>query len=764
MSLTGVIDIAFRHGLGDCVHLAHVLELYRRRGFGVRVTGDKSKEGLWRLLGIETGHGAAPAHDWSYPDGWSDPSGQDARASKIAFNLNRPPLPDLGDRQALWEELLALRLGVRARIPEWAWRDVDAFLAERPRPLVLLHANGHSAIRDKDLPLNLMLATQILLADRGFGVVVLDWDRRSPVLGLPEICSIQDRWPRMPLECLAALQYRADVMVGIDSGPLHFASLTDVPCVGIWRRHLPSRSGLPNPRSVHLVPRALATSSSRGRSSRWVMIGYALGEPSSVEILNAVEQLLDRCAGSAWRSRLDSRTEAGSASLAGVWALAPDQDLPDRVLADAPLVEITEGRIASVDGVGVSREELEAAWGGPLEYHVNRSRELSVAFAFLAVDRASGERIELGLTGAARTGERIELETFVSGVPGATEEEASLNSVRILRRLQRPPVRAAPAADPLLAALRLGTWRPDLASHELEQLVDLPTPEARRAAAGRLAAASGIATPELLEAMRRFGSSGEMQQGSFQVTAAIWTGRELQDCRIRVLVPDSYQPGAPLLLLVRPASVPLEVWEAVAEEHGMPLVAPELPGETREAQRLALLDVLRWARRHFDVDEARIFLRAVDCPPGSAEDLAWPCLDLFASVADLSEAESAGSDLAGFDTARRNPLPERIVACVANEPLRRYWLEVQPCPGGPAEVEVERLERGRIRVRREGTAALRLLLTESMLDESGELIVEVDGAPACHAPALDRGRLLEDFAERFDRLFLPTHGLSISPS
>lgn len=46
------LRLGFHHGLGDCVHYAHVLELYRRRGHRVLLSVESNKTGLWSLLGV----------------------------------------------------------------------------------------------------------------------------------------------------------------------------------------------------------------------------------------------------------------------------------------------------------------------------------------------------------------------------------------------------------------------------------------------------------------------------------------------------------------------------------------------------------------------------------------------------------------------------------------------------------------------------------------------------------------------------------------
>ena len=42
----------FDHGLGDCVQMAHVLDLYRRRGYDIQVHYEPNKQAVFETAGF----------------------------------------------------------------------------------------------------------------------------------------------------------------------------------------------------------------------------------------------------------------------------------------------------------------------------------------------------------------------------------------------------------------------------------------------------------------------------------------------------------------------------------------------------------------------------------------------------------------------------------------------------------------------------------------------------------------------------------------
>ncbi|MFO0277736.1 MAG: TylF/MycF/NovP-related O-methyltransferase [Planctomycetota bacterium] len=288
------LRLGFHHGLGDCVHYAHVLELYRRRGHRVLLSVESNKTGLWSLLGVPHVVDRSFGNPWSYPAEWGNAAAPLELANKVAHNAARHR-PTLGSAQEIWSELVGVRLSIRESIPAWAWAEAMAFVAALPRPLAIVHAQGNTSAAKKNLSAATTVALQQRLVASGFGVVVADWDRRSAVVDSPGVRCLHLRWAHTPMAVFAALLFLADAMIGIDSGPLHLATVTDVPSLGIWLRHDVRHCSLPSPRSWHRVPDATVRAATAEQREAWHMIPYSAAiEPGVDRIVGVVGEMLDR--------------------------------------------------------------------------------------------------------------------------------------------------------------------------------------------------------------------------------------------------------------------------------------------------------------------------------------------------------------------------------------------------------------------------------------------------------------------------------------
>ena len=255
------VRVRFPHGVGDCVYFAHALPLYVRRGHQVTVSCAPDKRILFEPCGVEVVH-----DDPGYPEVHWDESapvgqltGQNyAVCNKAASNFRRPPMPDIGDPQSLWQEFADVRLDIAPFIPAPSWDAARRFLADLPRPVVLLHTVGNAFQDTKSLPPDLTLGLYRELLDTTEGtVVLLDWDNRVPRLASYRLRHLLDDWEWITVPTLMALIHEADLLIGIDSGPFHAARFTDTPSMGVFPHpyHYPARVTLPRARQLCLVPR-----------------------------------------------------------------------------------------------------------------------------------------------------------------------------------------------------------------------------------------------------------------------------------------------------------------------------------------------------------------------------------------------------------------------------------------------------------------------------------------------------------------------------
>jgi hypothetical protein len=65
---------------------------------------------------------------------------------------------------------------------------------------------------------------------------------------------LPDDWHPLDLPELFGLYERADLLLGVDSGPLHFARFSRVPALGLWTHHSPCGYAPPREDTAHLVP------------------------------------------------------------------------------------------------------------------------------------------------------------------------------------------------------------------------------------------------------------------------------------------------------------------------------------------------------------------------------------------------------------------------------------------------------------------------------------------------------------------------------
>lgn len=207
---------------------------------------------------------------------------------------------------------------------------------------------------------------------------------------------------------------------------------------------------------------------------------------------------------------------------------------------------------------------------------------------------------------------------------------------------------------PLLAAASaLAAGSPSPASGEGEHLgkalaaaVDLPTPDARLAAAVRLAGRTDVTIEAWLAAMRTFGDFQRTMPGPVSEKATLQVGDAKEETPIAVFVPRDYVPGkpAPLLLALHGAGGEghdeNELWQAAADAIGMLVVSPtdasaDVGYRYTDAERRRVLAALRWARRKFDVDENRVFLTGVSRGGHLAWDVALRNPDRFAALVPM---------------------------------------------------------------------------------------------------------------------------------
>ena len=291
-----MLQVRFDHGLGDCALFAHLLQLYRARGYEFAVASDANKAFVWEAAGARSAtNGSFARHDWAHPPLFNRPEPVDEMASsKVAWNINRDPLPAIGEPPDLWRELCATQLeGAAAALvkPEDV-RAAAAFVEQLPRPIVLVHTAGTTSPLTKSLPLALTADLyRALLAAFDGSLVLLDWDNRVPRLAHARVRHTETDWGHLTLSQLAALMNESALLIGIDSGPYYFASLTAIPALGVFHHHYPACLTLPRAANVNLT-RAAHRPVNVTRRARWNIVEYAGHMPTADEIARHASRML----------------------------------------------------------------------------------------------------------------------------------------------------------------------------------------------------------------------------------------------------------------------------------------------------------------------------------------------------------------------------------------------------------------------------------------------------------------------------------------
>jgi len=258
------IRVSFYHGLGDCTYFAHQLAVYCRRGFEFEIACAPDKAFVFAACGeavtVVTAASDFPQHSWIHGPSLEEVEGGSLfLANKAACNFSRPPLPDIGlIDESLWREFCEVKLDLSPHLPEEDRALIDRFVADLPRPLVLIHTKGNAMSEQKNIDDENTRALYAHLLDHlDVGTfVLLDWDQRVAKVAHGRFRHLVDDFQRLTVPQTYALIEAADLLLGIDSGPAHLARFSSTPSLVTWCRHYPSQYMLPAGNTLHLVPKA----------------------------------------------------------------------------------------------------------------------------------------------------------------------------------------------------------------------------------------------------------------------------------------------------------------------------------------------------------------------------------------------------------------------------------------------------------------------------------------------------------------------------
>ncbi len=274
-------SVAFYHGLGDCANFARLIPLYVRRGHRIAVECTRDKAILFRAAGADIVSRAQHSHPWAHsPHEVPVGHGPDWLGGKSAWNISEPPLPHIGKGRELWTEYCQSEVCVLPLVPRQDIEAVRTWLDGLPRPIVLLHTKGNTSQSQKSLPDPITSEFYQEMLDRFEGtLILLDWDNRVPRLPSWRVRHLADLGAGCSTERMFALIEAADLLIGVDSGPLHACQLTDTASVGLWMpTHYPARYALPRRNQLNVVLADHTERWNRYRRIAWNLVEHPGGQ------------------------------------------------------------------------------------------------------------------------------------------------------------------------------------------------------------------------------------------------------------------------------------------------------------------------------------------------------------------------------------------------------------------------------------------------------------------------------------------------------
>lgn len=179
----------------------------------------------------------------------------------------------------------------------------------------------------------------------------------------------------------------------------------------------------------------------------------------------------------------------------------------------------------------------------------------------------------------------------------------------------------------------------------LAAAVDQETPDARARAAAALASRPE-SLEECLAAARAFGNFTKIERGLHRVTVPLRVNGAMSKYELLSWSPASYDGTKPVPLILAlhgsggQADEMVEMWRPVAERAGLIVIANTEPlakagFSFKPEERDAVLGMLRYARRNYNIDENRIFCTGVSRGGHLTWDTALRYPDSFAGIAPM---------------------------------------------------------------------------------------------------------------------------------
>jgi hypothetical protein len=249
-----MVSCKFIHGLGDCSNFAHQIPLYTTRGHEIKIECTKEKEALFLAGGASITHGKNLEHHyWRHVYSELPTPINHWAGNKASCNISKSPMPDIGHCSNLWKEYCQVELNLDKYVTEEDKKIIDDYLSKINSPIILCHFQGNTGPDAKNI--NHEIQAEIvtgLLSETDATIINLDWDNRVWKGKNFRVKHLKDFRHISVIE-LYYLMKKSNLLLGIDSGVLHFSRFARMPTLGLWTKHHPSHFVLPRKELINIV-------------------------------------------------------------------------------------------------------------------------------------------------------------------------------------------------------------------------------------------------------------------------------------------------------------------------------------------------------------------------------------------------------------------------------------------------------------------------------------------------------------------------------
>lgn len=276
------IAVKFFHGLGDVSNFARMIPVYKNHGINLQVEATEDKKFVFQSAGAELIENASEVHRWPVQGqqvntsngashSWTgNKSGENLRHYGLNVDGKSPSMDEL------WEEYKKVDIQCKSLIPQYDWDIVSHAIDNWQKPIILWHSIGNTNTERKSFNINQQREFLYQLIDKTDGtIVLLDWDSRVQWTLNHRIKHLQVEFGNIALPRLATLMYLANLMIGIDSGPYYFSTLTNIPSMVVYFDGChPCEYMVPHPRTLSFSTGGKSVRLDRSKRFEYQLLDY----------------------------------------------------------------------------------------------------------------------------------------------------------------------------------------------------------------------------------------------------------------------------------------------------------------------------------------------------------------------------------------------------------------------------------------------------------------------------------------------------------